>query len=234
MYDDLTAADILSMLRAEGSVERASRSDWYFPTKMAVLGISNPEVKRLMREIYKSLRDRPREAILLLCRELVASHVMEGQMLAWLLLEKAKIVGTLEKEEMEGIPGILDNWASVDAYGVMIYGILWRLGKISDRDVAALQESEDVWQRRLALVATVALNLSSRGGTGDASRTLAVCKRAVNDHHDMIVKALSWSLRSLVRWDRKAVEQFLGEQRNSLHKRVLREVSHKLEHGTKN
>jgi 3-methyladenine DNA glycosylase AlkD len=83
-------------------------------------------------------------------------------------------------------------------------------------------------------VSTVALNLKSRGGEGDTDRTLAVCRKVVDDRHDMIVKALSWALRSLVRFDREAVSEFIDQYRNTLANRVIREVEHKLVHGTKN
>jgi hypothetical protein len=47
-------------------------------------------------------------------------------------------------------------------------------------------------------VSTVALNVRSRGGSGDVPRTLAVCRFLVADPDDMAVKALSWALRELV------------------------------------
>ncbi|MDA3822658.1 MAG: DNA alkylation repair protein [Bacteroidales bacterium] len=108
------------------------------------------------------------------------------------------------------------------------------MGTIPNDEVYALQEFENVWFRRLALVGSIALNLKSKGGLGDSKRTITVCTRAVDDHHDMIVKALSWALRSLVRWDQDAVADFLQTHESSLQKRVIREVSHKLEFGTKN
>ncbi len=54
------------------------------------------------------------------------------------------------------------------------------------------------------MVSTVALNLKSRGGTGDTPRTLHVCEQVVDDHHDMIRKALSWALRELSKSDRES------------------------------
>src|ERR1700735_299455 len=49
---------------------------------------------------------------------------------------------------------------------------------------ASLASSRDKWCRRAALVATVPLNAKSRGATsatGDATRTLAVCTRLLDD-----------------------------------------------------
>jgi len=97
-----------------------------------------------------------------------------------------------------------------------------------------IPQINNVWMRRLALVATVPLNLSSRGGGGDTGRTLLICREAVTDHQDMVVKALSWALRSLIRWDKDAVGIFMENYESQLHKRVIREVNHKLNFGTKN
>jgi 3-methyladenine DNA glycosylase AlkD len=100
--------------------------------------------------------------------------------------------------------------------------------------VHAWTRSADRWQRRLALVCTVALNVRARGGQGDAERTLGVCRRLVGDRDDMVVKALSWALRALVYWDREAVRLFLAQHDARLAARVTREVGNKLRTGVKN
>ena len=80
----------------------------------------------------------------------------------------------------------------------------------------------------------MALNLKSRGGTGDTPRTIAICERVVDERHDMIQKALSWALRELSKRDREAVYSFMERNEKRLANRVLREVNHKLDFGTKN
>ena len=84
------------------------------------------------------------------------------------------------------------------------------------------------------MVATVALNQKARGGLGDSKRTLEICKLVVDDHQEMIVKALSWALRELAKIDKEPVIEFVKENENRLHKKVLREVKNKLETGLKN
>jgi 3-methyladenine DNA glycosylase AlkD len=226
--------EITSTLRSLGSEERVAKSTTMFPTEMTVIGVMNPDLKIVVKELHEVMKQESRDQYLSLAYDLVSLEIIECQMLAWLLLEKAKVVPTLSKTEMHKLEGVLDNWVSVDTFGTVVFGSLWRLGIIPDVEVYALQGFENVWYRRLALVGTVALNLKSRGGIGDSRRTITVCTRAVDDHHDMIVKALSWALRSLVRWDEDAVSDFLQKHESSLHRRVIREVSHKLEFGTKN
>jgi 3-methyladenine DNA glycosylase AlkD len=79
----------------------------------------------------------------------------------------------------------------------------------------------------------VALNLGSRGGTGDSRRTLDICPRLAADGDDMVVKALSWALRELVVWDPGAVRGFLADHDGVLAARVRREVRAELDTGRK-
>ena len=78
------------------------------------------------------------------------------------------------------------------------------------------------------------LNNKARGGSGDPVRTLAVCKLLLNDRDDMVVKAMSWALRELVKHDTNAVQEFLELHLDTLTARVVREVSNKLNTGLKN
>ena len=127
----------------------------------------------------------------------------------------------------------LSDWASVDTFACDVAGPAWREGILPTREVQAWLHSRDRWQRRVAVVCTVALNVRSRGGRGDAPRTLAVCRRVVKDRDDMVVKALSWALRSLVEWDPGSVARFLEEHDRALAGRVRREVRTKLRTGLK-
>jgi 3-methyladenine DNA glycosylase AlkD len=129
--------------------------------------------------------------------------------------------------------GVAD-WGSADTFACYIAGPAWREGRLPTRQVHAWLGSADRWQRRVAVVCTVALNVRARGGRGDVPRTLAVCRKVVTDRDDMVVKALSWALRSLVEWDRDAVARFLEVHQESLASRVKREVSTKLRTGRKN
>src|SRR5262249_29012576 len=119
-----------------------------------------------------------------------------------------------------------------DPFAMYVAGPAWRNGFVSDATVRKWARSRDRWWRRTALVSTVALNLKSRGGTGDVKRTLAICRMLAADPDDMVVKALSWALRALSTREPAAVRAFLDQQ--PLHPRVVREVRRKLDTGRKN
>jgi 3-methyladenine DNA glycosylase AlkD len=141
---------------------------------------------------------------------------------------------SLTIREVEALGQGMASWEEVDSFGVLLSGAAWLGGVISDADVKRWAKSKDLWWRRAALVSTVVLNAKSRGGTGDTKRTLMIAEMLVSDHEDMIVKAMSWSLRSLVPWDAKAVRSFLEQHREELAARAKREVRDKLRTGLKN
>jgi len=128
----------------------------------------------------------------------------------------------------------IHSWDTVDCFGLFIAGPAWRERRIPDSMIHRWARSRDLWWRRAALVATVALNMKARGGTGDPRRTLAVCRMLVDDREDMVVKALSWALRAVAARDPDAARDFLAQHRGRLAARVIREVRNKLTTGLKN
>jgi 3-methyladenine DNA glycosylase AlkD len=88
--------------------------------------------------------------------------------------------------------------------------------------------------RRAALVSTVPLNNRARGGRGDVSRTLKICRMLIRDRDDMVVKGLSWALRELSKRNPAAVKAFVKRYDRQLAPRVRREVTNKLRTGLKN
>jgi 3-methyladenine DNA glycosylase AlkD len=140
----------------------------------------------------------------------------------------------LDATTLEDLGQGMDSWWTVDAFACTLSGPAWLAGQVPDRLILEWTYSPDRWQRRAALVSTVAWNVRSQGGPGDTRRTLAVCRRLAADPDDMVVKALSWALRELVAHDPQAVRAFLDEYDGILAGRVKREVQNKLRTGLKN
>lgn len=235
METGVVVKEILDAFSDLGSAERREKSKTYFPTAQQVMGVTNPDIKLVLREIRKKHGPGSPGEWINLCKALVATGVFECQVLAFEMIGRdRKLLDALVYSDLADLGQYLDNWASVDHYTVGIFGVLWGKGVVKDSHIDALLESDNFWDRRVAVVSTVALNLKSRGGRGDTPRTIAVCERVVDDHHDMIQKALSWALRELSKRDREAVNSFLERYEKRLANRVVREVNHKLDFGTKN
>jgi 3-methyladenine DNA glycosylase AlkD len=227
--------DIINSLEEFADPDRIEFAKRSYPTGMKVIGVTVPRLKQVLKEVKAGTRGMDPGDKLQIAGELVDTGIFECRQLAyeWIGNDR-KILGELDEAEVDRLGQNLDNWVSVDYYAALIVGYAWRTGRITTDKVKAYLRSEDVWIRRIAVVATVALNQKARGGTGDPIRTLEICEGVVDDHADMINKALSWALRELAKVDREPVVSFLDRNRDRIHKRVLREVGNKLETGKKN
>jgi len=214
---------------------RKEVSKTMFPTAMNYLGVRAPDMRVLLKEWWIEIRKWPTEKLIQFAKELVETRIFECNQVAFELLCLNKTaLRLLTLKDLEELGKNMDNWATTDAFSVMLSGWVWRENQISDVDVLKWLESDNRWWRRTAVVSTVPLNLKSRGGTGDAIRTLMICEKVVSDRDDMTVKALSWALRELSKSNKAAVEKFMEKYDEQLAGRVRREVYTKLETGRKN
>ncbi len=202
--------------------------------ELCALPVHNtPSMRAVCRRLFRELAPARPEAILALAREL-----LQGYDHRWIAYE---LIGShpgafqrLGQADLEELGRGIDSWWTVDSFARTLSGPAWLKGQVPDALIHRWAGSEDHWWRRAALVSTVALNVRSHGGRGDGPRTLAVCCLLVNDHDDMVAKAMSWALRQLAVHDPDAVRRFLGEHEAALAARVKREVRAKLDTGLKN
>jgi len=198
------------------------------------LPVSNSAARREVRRQYtQRLTDAPAEQMIELAHVLRRAHDLRGLGLELVRYHRAAFA-SLGPDEVEALGEGINSWWSVDGFARIIAGPAWLRGQVSDELIQKWARSEDLWWRRAALVSTVALNVRSHGGYGDPPRTLAVCRTLVDDHEDMVVKAMSWALRELVVHDPDAVWAFLRAYDDRLGARAKREVRNKLTTGLKN
>lgn len=194
-----------------------------------------PSVRKIRQQYSASLKTASPTSVLKLVRRLLLGGRWPERLIAFELLAGHRPAFELLNDKLvHDLAEGLSDWGSIDLFGVTIVGRAWREGLVSDRKIQSWARSRDRWKRRLALVATVPLNLKSRGGTGDARRTLEVCRVLVDDRDDMVEKAMSWALRELVKTDPNSVEAFVRFEDDRLAPRVKREVRNKLITGKKN
>ena len=226
---------IIRSLEQFADQKRVEMNETISPTKMKVIGVIVPNLRIVSNELKSDTRSFTGREKIELAKKLVETGIFECQLMAFEYIGKDKKARLeLTEKDLDALAKNLDNWGSVDSFSIFLSGYAWREGIISTEKIESYWQSDDFWLRRVALVSTIAMNQKSHGGTGDVSRTLEICELAVDDHHDMINKALSWALRELSKRDKKSVEGFIRKYENRLSKRVLREVIHKLEKGTKN
>lgn len=194
---------------------------------------NTPSMRRVRRNYSKFFVQSDPDFVIRVARELLG---YDGY--RWVAYELIRYhpgsFARISEAEIEELGQGMDSWWTVDSFARTLAGPAWLRGQIDAEVIHRWARSDDLWWRRAALVSTVALNLRSKGGFGDTERTLAVCRILVDDHEDMVVKALSWALRELVVHDPRAIRAFLDQYCEQLHPRVRREVTNKLETGLKN
>jgi 3-methyladenine DNA glycosylase AlkD len=194
---------------------------------------NTPEIRKIRRKYTKILRKATPEYIKELALLLIKKYGYRSTPYELIRYHKPTFQ-KLDEIDLEDLGEGINSWWSVDSFARTLTGPAWLNGNLEDEVIIRWAKSDDLWWRRAALVSTVALNVRSHGGYGDTARTLSICSLLVDDHEDMVVKALSWALRELVTHDPHSVRSYLDKYDNKLAARVKREVKNKLETGLKN
>jgi SAM-dependent methyltransferase len=184
------------------------------------------------RRISSEITGFDRDAVLALARELIESGI--PRFVAYeLTLYHQPTFETLRPSDVMRLSRGLNHWGDIDSFACFITGPAWRAGRLLDARVRKWTLSRDWVWRRVAAVSTVPLNSRARGGKGDARRTLMICRRLVDDPHDLVQKAVSWALRELAKREPDSVRRFLAANRARVPARVRRDVENKLATGRK-
>jgi 3-methyladenine DNA glycosylase AlkD len=193
------------------------------------------DLRGLRREFSRRLKDAAPHVVIEIANLLLEIPRIEHRFVAYELIHHHPgALSHLNAWQLEQLGRGISSWGAVDCFGVYLAGPVWRTRHVPNSLIHAWARSADRWWRRAALVSTVPLNSKSQGGTGDASRTLQVCRLLERDHDPMVVKALSWALRALAKRDPRAVREYVASREDVLPALVLREVKNKLQTGLKN
>jgi 3-methyladenine DNA glycosylase AlkD len=112
----------------------------------------------------------------------------------------------------------VNNWDLVDLSAPNILG-----AHLVDRDnrqrrlLYRLTKSENVWERRIAILATCHFIRN-----GYFSDTLKIAEMLLQDRHDLMHKAAGWMLREVGKRDAAAEEAFLEKHCNVMPRMMLR------------
>jgi len=234
--EDATALvdELLSQLVSLATERRREGMSRYFTTSMTCLGVSVPDLRKVARQMFPRLRRHSADSVLKCCHGLLATGFFEARQLAYEVVSRhGATMDSVGVREVEELGKGSDNWASTDAFAVLVTGELWLRRRLSDQTILKWARSNDVWWRRIAVVSSVPLNLKNRGGKGDVERTFKVVDIVKGDRHPMVAKGVSWALRSLVVWDPVSVRRYLDENESVLPALVRRETLRKLTTGRK-
>ncbi|HVM90531.1 MAG TPA: DNA alkylation repair protein [Verrucomicrobiae bacterium] len=110
----------------------------------------------------------------------------------------------------------INNWDLVDTSASRILGT-YLLDK-DTRPLDRLASSRSLWERRIAMVATLAFTMK-----GDAKPALRIAVRLLDDDHDLMHKAVGWMLREVgKRCSEADLERFLKKHMRDMPRTTLR------------
>lgn len=180
----------------------------------AFLGIKMPA----QRKIAKNYTNLPLNDVQILLNAKIHEYRMTGLII---LVDKYKSAkkDSLEKRKlfefyMKNTPNI-NNWDLVDATCPHIVGDF--LSKEGTEFLKTLAKSDSLWERRIAIIST--MGLIKKRNFGDA---LAISDILINDKHDLIHKAVGWTLREIGKKNMEVLELFLKPRYKQMPRTMLR------------
>jgi len=188
--DTARASDVRAALAELADPARAAGAARYFKTGVGqygegdvFIGVTVPAV----RQVVRRFRGLSLDEIDRLLDDSEHEHRLAGLLL--LVAAYRGSPGDVVERYLRAVHrGRVNNWDLVDASSEFILGP-WLL----DRDRAPLRElaaSGSLWERRVAVLATFEFIRQ-----GDASTTLELAERLLDDREDLIQKAVGWMLR---------------------------------------
>jgi 3-methyladenine DNA glycosylase AlkD len=215
----MNAAEIKRRLRTRADASRVPVLRSFFKTGPGqygegdeFIGVTVPALRKMCREC--------RGASLGEIRLLLGSRIHEDRLLALLLLVDAFHRGDVEERRRIydfylSNTARINNWDLVDCSAPAIVG-----GWLQDRRRAplrALAQSDSLWERRIAIVAT-----ASFIRCGEFDDTLAIADLLLHDSHDLIHKAVGWMLREVGKKDGAVERRFLDARASHMPRTMLR------------
>ncbi len=176
------------------------------------LGLAVPDIRKIAKN-YGDLNFKDLE-------KLLANEIHEYRLAALLILvEKFKRADKGEQREiyefyLKNTDGI-DNWDLVDLSAHEIVG-KYLLDKKPDI-LYELARSKNMWERRIAVLATYQFIRSNR-----FEENLKIAKMLLYDEQDLIHKAVGWMLREIGKRNQEAEERFLKRYYKKMPRTMLR------------
>lgn len=110
---------------------------------------------------------------------------------------------------------LINNWDLVDISAEHIVGD-WLLHRRRS-DLTRLAKSAELWERRIAIIATFRFIKA-----GELDETFRIARLLLRDRHDLIHKAVGWMLREAGKRDLAAEEAFLAAHYKDMPRTMLR------------
>ena len=216
----MKAATVIDDLTLLKNAEKAIHNQRFFKTGKGeyaegdqFFGISNPDV-RMVAKKYKELP-------LTEARILVKHPIHEIRFAGLLILISHYRKNKSRRREIVDCylahTAYINNWDLVDITAPHILGD-YLLFNPDQRDLLyRLAESSDLWEQRIAVISS--LGMVRKGELDDAVR---LCEKLLFHPHDLMHKAVGWTLREIGKKNRAVLIGFLDRYADRMPRTALR------------
>ncbi len=155
-------------------------------------------------------------------RKLLRSKIHEERLIALLILVEqfGQGEGGIQKQIVKlylANTKYINNWDLVDLSAPKILGAATFRGSPSKSLFTRLARSKSLWERRVAMLATLAFIQKKH-----FAETLRLAKILLKDDHDLMHKAVGWMLREVGKRDQEVEEKFLKKYYKTMPRTMLR------------
>jgi 3-methyladenine DNA glycosylase AlkD len=219
---DMRVSEIKRQLRSLADPEKAQGLQRFFKTGPGqygegdrFLGIQVPKLRRVAKANMSLAPDR--------VVKLLMSAIHEERMTA-LLIWTYEFTRSVRPDDVAcdrifqlymAHTAWINNWDLVDVSAPSIVG--GYLFEKAKAPLYTLAESDNLWERRIAMVATLAFIRRDW-----FEETLAIAELLLLDRHDLIHKATGWMLREVGKRDQGVMEGFLIRHYQQMPRTMLR------------
>ncbi len=202
------------------------------PSTWNIRGVRVPELKRIAKE--HSQRTKTGEDYLATLEYLDRAFGLKDRELAIIGINMLKPYKKFFDKDLvkktKGWISVVQDWEICDNLSYWIISELFIRDLLTEKDLLYLRDHENLFARRAYIVCRI---LPLRKGWGDTRKNLEDISFFVDAKENYMVKALSWALRGATKSAPDQVSLFIEEYRDRLHPLIVREVTNKLEKGTK-
>jgi len=232
---DLHHEIIAEIIKNSGKPTQHTFLDGYLGNNHFRYAISTPLLRSIAKRWMNANRGLTQQQFLSLQTSLLESHSSTEKVLAGILLDYA------DRELIQFDPLIIDEWlnhvqgwAEVDAlcYGHFACDQIMEDCRNWKSLLIDLNKSKNIHKRRASLV-LLCKALTQTDDEGIQALSFKLIGQLKHEKEILITKAVSWTLRSMIKRHRKAVTDFVEQNRDSLPAIAVRETLTKLKTGRK-
>lgn len=203
----------------------------YFKENVNMYGVKTALVSKIGKEYYKSIKDKSKAEIFMLCEDLWQSGYMEESFIAcnWAyFIYKQYEPGDFAVFE-RWVNEYVSNWASCDTLCNHTIGAFIEMYPQYLSNLKVWAKSENRWVRRAAAVSLI---IPAKQGKF-LKDIFEIADILLLDHDDLVRKGYGWMLKETSRKNQKEVFDYIMKNKATMPRTALRYAIEKMPEGLK-